>query len=109
MSSGRFFEGLFVGGLLGFLAGLLYAPKSGAELRRQLSDSSDELYRKASTQISDIKDRTDTALTEMQHKGEGAIKTAAAQVQETRDQITAKLQDLTGAPKVSLKDTEFTN
>ena len=39
-SSNRFFEGLFVGGIIGFLAGLLYAPKPGSQIRQQLAENS---------------------------------------------------------------------
>lgn len=110
MSSNRFFEGLAVGGMLGFIIGMLYAPKSGTQMRRELAEQSDELYRQASTRITDLKDRTDQALQDLQHKSDGIIKQAATQVQETKDQLTSKLQDMTGNnPKVSLRDTEFTN
>ncbi len=104
-SSHRFFEGLCVGGLLGFLFGILWAPKSGAELRKQISNSSDELYKQASSTLSDLKDRTDQALQDFQHKSDAVLKQAQTHVQETRDQLTAKLQDLTGSTaKVSVHD-----
>ena len=105
-SSNRFFEGLAVGGILGFIIGLLYAPKSGAQLRRDIVDGSDEIYRQASTRMSDLKDRTDLALQDLQSKSDVIIKQAASQVQETRDQLTAKLQDIKGGnkDKVSARD-----
>ncbi|HEY9793826.1 MAG TPA: YtxH domain-containing protein [Candidatus Obscuribacterales bacterium] len=94
--SNRFFEGLFVGGLLGFIVGLLYAPKPGAHLRRQLADQSDELYRQASTGISDLKDRTGARLQDIQSRSDHALKQGIAQVQETRDQIASKIQEIGG-------------
>jgi gas vesicle protein len=94
-SSNRFFEGLFVGGLLGFIAGLLYAPKPGSQLRRQLADQSDELYRQASTGISDLRTQTGQRLQDVQVRGDQMIKTASAQVQETRDQLSTKFQEMT--------------
>jgi gas vesicle protein len=109
MSSNRFFEGLFFGGLAGFLVGLLYAPKPGSQLRKEIVDTSDELYKQASSQLSDLKDRTDAALQDLQTKSDAVIKQATAQVQETRDQLASKLQDMTSSPKVSLKDSEYTN
>jgi gas vesicle protein len=95
--SNRFFEGLFVGGLLGFIVGLLYAPKPGSQLRRQLADQSDELYRQASTGITDLKDRTSTRLQDIQSRGDQALRQGIAQVQETRDQIASKIQDFTSS------------
>jgi len=108
MSSGRFLEGLFVGGVIGFLAGLLYAPKPGSQLRRELVDHSDEFYRQASTQLHDFRDRTGASLQDLQSRSEGLIKSASAQVQETRDQITSRIQDMTGSngPKQHPQDGE---
>jgi gas vesicle protein len=97
MSAGsRFFEGLFVGGVIGFLAGLLYAPKPGSELRRELVDQSDDLYRQASTQLTDLKDRTGATLQDLQSRSDQMLRSASTQMQETRDQITSRIQDMTG-------------
>lgn len=95
MSSNRFFEGLFVGGLLGFLAGILFAPKPGSQLRRELADQSDELYRQASTGLTDLRDRGNEKLSDLQVRGDQMIKTASTQVNEKREQLTAKIQDFT--------------
>lgn len=97
MSSGsRFFEGLFIGGVMGFLAGLLYAPKPGSQLRQELADQSDGLYRQASSQLSDMKDRTGASLQDLQSRSDQVLRTATSQMQETRDQITSRIQDMTG-------------
>ncbi len=95
-SSNRFFEGLFVGGIIGFLAGLLYAPKPGSQIRRELAENSDELYKQASTQLTDLKERTGHTLQDLQSRSDQVIKTASAQVQETKDQITSRIQDIAG-------------
>ena len=105
--SNRFFEGLFVGGFLGFILGLLYAPKPGSQLRRELASQSDELYRQASTGLTDLRDRTGARLQDMQTRGDQMLKNASAQVQETRDQLTSKIQDFTaGQPKPHSRDLE---
>ena len=109
MSSGsRFFEGLFVGGIIGFLAGLLYAPKPGSQLRRELADSSDDLYRQASTQLSDLKQKSGATLQDLQSRGDQALKTTTAHLQETRDQISSRIQDMThgNGPKQHPQDIE---
>lgn len=107
MSSGsRFFEGLFVGGIIGFLAGLLYAPKPGSQLRRELADHGDEIYKQASTQLGDLKERSNATLQDLQSRSDQMLRSATAQVQETRDQITAKIQDMTtggNGPKTSVQ------
>lgn len=95
-NSGRFFEGLLLGGILGAIAGVLFAPKSGREMRKHLVDSSDEIYKNASTQISDAKDRTEQALQDFQSKSDGILKQATRQFEETRDQLTTKIQEIRG-------------
>lgn len=107
-NSNRFFEGVLVGGTLGFLLGMLTAPKSGAELRRQLADQSDDVYRSASTQVSDIRERSEAALQDFQTRSESVLKQTKEQLQETRDQITSKLQDIQGK-KVGVKEPENNN
>jgi gas vesicle protein len=107
-SGGRFFEGIFIGGIIGFLAGLLYAPKPGSQLRRELAENSDEFYRQASTQLHDFKDRAGTTLQDVQSRSDQVLKSATNQMQETRDQITSRLQDMTGGngPKQHPQDIE---
>lgn len=97
-NTGRFFEGLLLGGILGAIAGVLFAPKSGREMRKQLVDSSDEMYKSASTQISDMKDRTEQALQDFQSKSDTVLKQATRQFEETRDQFTNKIQEMRGKP-----------
>ena len=116
--TGRFFEGLVVGGLLGFVIGMLAAPKSGAELRRQIADESEDLYKQASDQLGAIKERTgDTvagikeksehALEDVKSRGGEVIKKATDSVQSTKDQVATKLQEMAGkSTKVLLDDVE---
>jgi len=56
-SVNRYFEGLLVGGTLGFVLGLLTAPKPGSELRRELADSADDMLKQANGNWMEIKDR----------------------------------------------------
>lgn len=41
-----FFRGIFTGGLVGFVLGILFAPQKGEETRRQLSKVSEDLTSK---------------------------------------------------------------
>lgn len=91
----RFFEGLLVGGLLGYLFGLLSAPKSGSDLRRQIAEGSEDLYRQASDSIGDLKEKTGHAITGIQHRGEEVMKKASATVQGAREQLTGKIDEFT--------------
>jgi len=46
-NNGNFFKGLFIGGLIGAVIGILYAPKSGRETREELTRNADELLSRA--------------------------------------------------------------
>ena len=106
-SSGRFFEGLLVGGIMGFLFGMLSAPKSGAEMRRQIADGSEDLYKSASDSLTDIKSKGQHAITEMQQKSGEVIKKASDSVQGAKEQVTSKLQEMAGqSTQVLVDDVE---
>ena len=87
-SSGRFFEGLLVGGIMGFLFGMLSAPKSGADLRRQLADGSEDLYKTASDSIGDIKKKGGAAINDVQQKGGDVLKRASDGINGTKETIS---------------------
>lgn len=44
---GNFIKGVLIGGLVGAVLGILFAPKSGRETREDLADMADELLTKA--------------------------------------------------------------
>jgi len=46
-SNGDMFKGFLLGGLIGMAVGVLFAPKSGKDLREDLMDESDDLIGKA--------------------------------------------------------------
>jgi gas vesicle protein len=105
-STGKFFEGLIVGGVIGFLFGVLSAPKSGAELRKQIADGSEDLYKQASDSMAELKDRTNQAITDIQNKSETAIKKATEAVNSKKQQVVGKLQDMTNQGKAEAEDVE---
>ena len=63
----RFLEGLVVGGVLGYIVGILSAPKSGAELRQQIADNSEDLYKQASDSLVDVREKTGTVTVSYTH------------------------------------------
>lgn len=74
-SNKGFISGLLAGGFIGALAALLYAPKSGRELRKDISDKSSEIMNdtgelfenaksKAADVISDVKKKAGNLLEE---------------------------------------------
>ena len=55
MSTEDLMKGLIIGGVAGLALGILYAPKSGKETRRQITDSTEELLNKARIQYEDAR------------------------------------------------------
>jgi gas vesicle protein len=47
-------KGIIFGGLVGAALGILYAPKSGRETRRQICSRSEDLMKKAKEQYEDL-------------------------------------------------------
>jgi gas vesicle protein len=86
----RFIEGLFIGSLAGYIAGLLSAPKTGKELRKQISEESEELYKHASDTIGDIRGKTAHTMQDIQVKGEDMVKKAASNIRETSKKMSSK-------------------
>jgi gas vesicle protein len=56
-STGAFFTGLFAGAVIGAGLGLWFAPKTGAEIREQVSDTARQFGERASKTVNDIADR----------------------------------------------------
>jgi gas vesicle protein len=55
MTTESFVKGLVIGGVAGLAVGILYAPKSGKEIRKQISDSTEEILNKAKMQYEDTR------------------------------------------------------
>ena len=56
-AAGAFFTGLFAGAVIGAGLGLWFAPKTGAQMREQISDSAREFGERASKTVNDLADR----------------------------------------------------
>jgi gas vesicle protein len=70
-----FFKGFVIGGIIGAVAGILLAPKSGRETREDLGEEADKLY------------------TQTKSDFEHARKAAMKSFEEGRDKILEKLKD----------------
>lgn len=60
MAAEDYVKGFIIGGLIGAVAGILYAPKSGKETREQISHSAEELLKKTRAQYETICQRIET-------------------------------------------------
>lgn len=81
----RYVEGLCVGGALGFLAGMLSAPKSGSELRKDLKQGSEELYKQAIDSVGDLREIRDLALQD--------VRQTQQELSQSVDQLKSTMSD----------------
>lgn len=103
----RFFEGLVVGGVLGYIVGILSAPKSGVELRRQIADNSEDIYKQASDSLGTVREKTNQVYSDVHSRGSEVLKKASDSVQGGKDMLTRRMQDLAGnSTKVLVDDVE---
>ena len=65
---GSFLIGVFIGGLIGSVAALLFAPTSGKQLRRKIKDKADELVEDAEELYHAGKEKAEELLTEGKKK-----------------------------------------
>ncbi|MGH7192756.1 MAG: YtxH domain-containing protein, partial [Candidatus Saccharimonadales bacterium] len=77
------FEGLLVGGALGVIAGLLSAKKPGSELRKDVSESYEDLLRQVNDQLGDLK-------VNLADK----VKPLAAQAADLKDRVSDRAAEL---------------
>ncbi|HEY9791783.1 MAG TPA: YtxH domain-containing protein [Candidatus Obscuribacterales bacterium] len=84
-SVNRYFEGLLVGGALGLVAGLLSAKKPGSELRKDLSESYEDLLRQANDQLGDLKGSLSDK-----------VRPIAAQAADLKDRLSDRAAELRG-------------
>jgi gas vesicle protein len=107
---GNFMIGLFTGALLGAGLGLLLAPKTGSEFRRQLrdragalADTAEEGYRRASDTLGDfadrgrdLADRGREAGREMFNRASDAAREGVEEAQRYGRDVASNLGDTTG-------------
>lgn len=75
----KFVFGAAIGGAIGALAALLFAPKKGSELRNDIKVKTDDLMEKSS---------------DIREKGSQWVSIAVEKGTEIKDQVVAKSQDL---------------
>lgn len=106
-SVNRYFEGLLVGGALGFIVGLLTAPKPGSELRQELSESADDMLKHANENWIDIKDRVSDKVQPLSDKANiyrDQVMTRASVLKEKYGETAVHLKDKYGEKAVQLRE-----
>ncbi|HMQ68794.1 MAG TPA: YtxH domain-containing protein [Ignavibacteria bacterium] len=77
-----FIGGLITGGVIGGLTALIFAPKSGREFRRDISDKGNELLDDTEMLIEDAKSKASKILKDAKKTAEELIKDAGEKVEK---------------------------
>jgi gas vesicle protein len=98
---GGFFGGLLIGSFFGALAGLLFAPKSGKELRSELKRKGSEVLDEANEFYSEAQARAKIIIEEAHRRAEELKKEANLQLADARLKAKEVIEEAkAGAKKV---------
>jgi gas vesicle protein len=81
---GHFFMGFLIGSVLGALAGIFFAPKSGKELRSDIKEKGSEVLKDAKEIYADASTRAKEIIEEAKHQARELKKEADRHVSEAR-------------------------
>jgi gas vesicle protein len=81
---GDLFMGLLIGGALGLLAGILFAPKSGKELRSDIKEKGSEVLKDAKSIYADAGTKAKEIIDDAKHQAEQLKKEAERHLSEAR-------------------------
>jgi gas vesicle protein len=90
-----FFMGLLIGGALGALAGILFAPKSGKELRSDIKEKGSEVLKDGKEIYSDASKKAKEIIGEVKHQAKELKKEA----EDTSEKIAGEVQEKIGQVK----------
>ncbi|HPI71901.1 MAG TPA: YtxH domain-containing protein [bacterium] len=108
---GSFFKGFLIGGALGAIAALLFAPKSGKELRADIKRKSEEAVEGTKRVYGETRDKAQQILAEATEKAQELREEASRQMNKARakaeeilNRAEEKAVDFTGSAR-GLVDT----
>ena len=81
---GNFLKGFVIGGVLGVLAGIFFAPKSGKELRSDIKEKGSEVLKDAKGIYADAGTKAKEIIEEAKHQAEQLKKEADRYLSEAR-------------------------
>ena len=89
-----FIKGLFIGGLMGAVLGILYAPKSGKETREDIARKADELITKAKEEYEQTLEKSKRAYeSAVQRLKEMEMTEVESRVEELKERGKETFQD----------------
>jgi gas vesicle protein len=81
---GHFFTGFLIGSVLGVLAGIFFAPKSGKELRSDIKEKGSEVLKDAKDIYADASTKAKEIIVEAKHQAEELKKETDRYLSEAR-------------------------
>ena len=85
-TTSKFLAGFLIGGAVGAIAGILLAPKSGAETREILKNSTVDALKKADETVKEIQAKADDVVSDLQKKGEEIKEKLQALMNQTKEE-----------------------
>lgn len=92
------FSGIVIGGVLG----ILFAPKSGKETRKEIVDKSTEVYEKSKENLETMVEKSRDFVEKSKEKMDEAVKSVGSKVDEAKK----KIDDVVKEVKTKAKKTE---
>lgn len=92
MAKGKFAAGAIFGALVGAVAALLTAPKSGKETRDDLKKKADEMKATAQKKAKEVKATADQKTAELKQKADEVSKNVKAQADDWRARAEGAVQ-----------------
>ncbi|MEO8666410.1 MAG: YtxH domain-containing protein [Ignavibacteria bacterium] len=92
-NSKSFITGLITGSVLGALAALLYAPKSGREFRQDISDKKNELLDETEMMLKNAKDKASHIIADARKKAESLMNEGKEKVEELTGRTNRIISD----------------
>ncbi len=96
----RFLKGLMVGGAVAATMALLYAPKSGKKLRKDIRKKSNNLINEAESKFDDLQEMaesvlgdTEKRLNKMRKNTESAIDDLVKRVKDMRENVEGRVNN----------------
>jgi gas vesicle protein len=83
----HFFMGFLIGGVLGALAGILFAPKSGKELRSDIREKGSEVLKEGKEIYADASTRAKEIIEEASRQAKELMKEADLHLTEARQKM----------------------
>jgi gas vesicle protein len=95
---GGFVKGFLIGSIMGVLAGMLFAPKAGKELREEIKQRGEEVFGEAKNLYSETRSKASVILEDARRRAEELIKEANRQLAEARQTFPEVIDKWLTAP-----------